>query len=48
MKKAFIQILTVSLLFIAHSAFGQCPSARDLNLIHTQGNPRQCRGHGTE
>jgi uncharacterized protein YggE len=38
MKKAFIPILTVSLLFIAHSAFGQCLSARDLNLIHTQGS----------
>lgn len=38
MKKAFIPALTVSLLFIAHSAFGQCPSARDLNLIHTQGS----------
>jgi uncharacterized protein YggE len=38
MKKAFIPIFTVSLLFIAHSAFGQCLSARDLNLIHTQGS----------
>ena len=38
MKKAFILILTLSLLFIVHSASAQCPSARDRNLILTQGN----------
>jgi len=37
MKKAFIPVLTVSLMFIAHSAFAQCPSARDRNLILTDG-----------
>ena len=37
MKKAFIPVLTVSLLLIAHSTFAQCPSAWDRNLILTQG-----------
>jgi uncharacterized protein YggE len=37
MKKIFIQVLTVSLILIAHSAFAQCPSDRDLNLILTDG-----------
>jgi len=37
MKKAFITVLTVSLLLMAHSAFAQCPSASDRNLILTQG-----------
>jgi uncharacterized protein YggE len=37
MKRAFIPVLTVSLLFMAHSAFAQCPSARDRNLILTDG-----------
>jgi hypothetical protein len=37
MKKTFIQMLTVSLMLIAHSAFAQCPSARDVNLILTDG-----------
>jgi uncharacterized protein len=37
MKKAFIPVLTVSLMLIAHSAFAQCPSARDRNLILTHG-----------
>jgi hypothetical protein len=38
MKKAFIPVLTVSMLFIVHSAFGQFPSTRDRNLILTQGS----------
>ena len=37
MKKAFIQLVAVSLMLIAHSAFAQCPSARDCNLILTDG-----------
>ena len=37
MKKAFIPVLTVSLLLMAQSAFTQCPSARDRNLILTDG-----------
>lgn len=37
MKKVFIPALTVSLLLMAHSAFAQCPSASDRNLILTQG-----------
>ncbi|MEA1948728.1 MAG: SIMPL domain-containing protein [Thermodesulfobacteriota bacterium] len=37
MKKAFIPVLTVSLLLIAHSTFAQYPSAWDRNLILTQG-----------
>lgn len=37
MKKAFIPVLTVSLLLIMQSAFAQCPSARDRNLILTDG-----------
>jgi uncharacterized protein YggE len=37
MKKAFIPVLTVSLMLIAQSAFAQCPSARDRNLILTDG-----------
>ncbi len=37
MKKAFIPVLTVSLLLIAHSIFAQCPSASDRSLILTQG-----------
>jgi len=37
MKKAFIPVLTVSLMLIAHSAFAQCPSAQDRNLILTDG-----------
>jgi uncharacterized protein YggE len=37
MKKAFIPVWTVSLMLIAQSAFAQCPSARDRNLILTDG-----------
>jgi uncharacterized protein YggE len=37
MKKAFIQVVTVSLMLMAHSVFAQCPSARDGNLILTDG-----------
>ncbi len=37
MKKAFIPVLTVSLMLIVQSAFAQCPSARDRNLILTDG-----------
>lgn len=37
MKKASIQVVTVSLMLIAHSAFAQCPPARDRNLILTDG-----------
>ncbi|RLB82822.1 MAG: hypothetical protein DRH24_07485 [Deltaproteobacteria bacterium] len=37
MKKIFIQVLTVSLMLIAHCAFAQCPSAQDRNLILTDG-----------
>jgi uncharacterized protein YggE len=37
MKRAFIPVLTVSLLFMAHSTLAQCPSARDRNLILTDG-----------
>jgi len=37
MKRAFIPVLTVSLLLIAHSIFAQCPSASDRSLILTQG-----------
>ena len=37
MKKAFIPVLTVSLLLIAHSIFAQCPSASDRSLILTHG-----------
>jgi len=37
MKRAFIPVLTVSLLLMAHSTLAQCPSAWDRNLILTQG-----------
>lgn len=37
MKRVFIPVLTVSLLLMAHFAFAQCPSARDRNLIFTDG-----------
>lgn len=37
MKIAFIPVLTVSLLLMAHSTLAQCPSASDRNLILTQG-----------
>lgn len=37
MKRAFIPVLTVSLLLMAHSTLAQCPSAPDRNLILTQG-----------
>jgi len=37
MKRAFIPVLTVSLLLMAHSIFAQCPSASDRSLILTQG-----------
>lgn len=37
MKKAFIQLVAVGLMLIAQSAFAQCPSARDRNLILTDG-----------
>lgn len=37
MKRAFIPVLTVSLLLMAHSTLAQCPSASDRNLILTQG-----------
>lgn len=37
MKRAFIPVLTVSLLFMAHSTLAQCPSVSDRNLILTQG-----------
>ncbi len=37
MKRAFIPVLTVSLLLMAHSTLAQCPSAWDRNLIITQG-----------
>ncbi|MGD9081993.1 MAG: SIMPL domain-containing protein [Desulfobacterales bacterium] len=37
MKRAFIPVLTASLLLMAHSVFAQCPSAMDRNLILTQG-----------
>jgi uncharacterized protein YggE len=37
MKKAFIQLVAVSLMLIAQSALAQCPSAWDRNLILTQG-----------
>ena len=37
MKRAFIPVLTVSLLLMAHSTIAQCPSAWDRNLILTQG-----------
>lgn len=37
MKKAIIQLVAMSLMLIAHCAFAQCPSARDYNLILTDG-----------
>jgi uncharacterized protein YggE len=37
MKKAFIQLVAVSLMLITQSAFAQCPSAGDRNLILTDG-----------
>ena len=37
MKRAFIPVLTVSLLLMAHSTLAQCPSASDRSLILTQG-----------
>lgn len=37
MKRAFIPVLTVSLLLMAHSIFAQCPSASDRSLILTHG-----------
>jgi uncharacterized protein YggE len=37
MKKTFILLFAVSLLFMAHSSFAQCPSASDNHLILTEG-----------
>jgi len=37
MKKTFIPVLMVSLLFIAHSTLAQSPPASDRNLIFTEG-----------
>jgi uncharacterized protein YggE len=37
MRKAVISVIVVSLFFIAHSGFAQCPSALDRNVILTQG-----------
>lgn len=37
MKRAFIAVLTVTLLLMAHSTLAQCPSASDRSLILTQG-----------
>jgi uncharacterized protein YggE len=37
MKKTFILLFVVSLLFMAHSSFAQCPSASDNHLILTEG-----------
>jgi len=37
MKRAFILLLTATLLLMAHSSLAQCPSGSDRNLILTEG-----------
>jgi len=37
MKRAFILLLTATLLFMAHSSLAQCPSASNRNVILTEG-----------
>ncbi|MBW2198879.1 MAG: hypothetical protein JRF58_13785, partial [Deltaproteobacteria bacterium] len=37
MKRAFILLLTATLLFMAHSSLAQCPSGSNRNVILTEG-----------